>query len=372
MGEAFEGIAVGAENRTENLGMEILFPGIEATTPVVEVAVEEPDVELWRARVALALDAPDHSEAALVASESAPTSITGATLVVPIVPSPAYRSRIKEVVEPLAAKIRPMKMRRATRDDVPAMVDVDLKAFHSVYKDSPLSPEELRADLLTKFAGRYEKIGGKWIEMVFSRDDRPLGFIMGCPTSKPPEEFVSWEDTTDNGTLDSTYDPNGKHLYVVSLSTVPEASSNGAQDMLMVNMIGNIVGGGYEAYFESRLPGLKKWVLGQCRASGKRYGDLTKTECDNYAQTYFESKIVKDDKKVPLDPMMRMYEGMGCSFVKLAPDAYQDSLSMNYGVVCRLDNPLPPKLQHYRAAQKLAGLGFRAVSHVPLLIDKLP
>ena len=54
MGEAFEGIAVGAENRTENLGMEILFPGIEATTPVVEVAVEEPDVELWRARVALA------------------------------------------------------------------------------------------------------------------------------------------------------------------------------------------------------------------------------------------------------------------------------------------------------------------------------
>ncbi len=265
----------------------------------------------------------------------------------------------------------PFHLREATREDIPAMVDVDLVAFRSVYKNYDMAPEELREDLLAKFTGRFDKIGGQWSEMLFSRDERPLGFITACPTSKPPEDFKSWEDTTDDGTLETTYDPGGRYLYVVSLSVLPEGSNSKGQDMLMTNMIGRIIAGDYQAYFESRLPGLKKWVLARCRDEKRSLSSLNIAERDNYAQTYFESTTEKDGKKVPLDPLMRMYESMGCSFIKLAPDAYKDELSLDYGVVCQFDNPLPDRLRHRPLARKAIGMAVRAASHSPRIMERI-
>jgi hypothetical protein len=53
------------------------------------------------------------------------------------------------------------------------------------------------------------------------KDGKIVGFLMFTTTSKTPEEFKSREDTTGGGTLETTYDPNSKNIYVVGLSALP-------------------------------------------------------------------------------------------------------------------------------------------------------
>ena len=194
---------------------------------------------------------------------------------------------------------------------------------------------------------------------------------MACPTSKAAEDFISWEDTTDNGTLKTTYDPAGEYLYVVSLSTTPEVSGIGGGDMLMANMIGRIIGGNYQAYFESRVPGLRGWVLKQCRENKTSLKDLNQDDLYAYAQQYFELTTTVDDKTVPFDPLLRIYESMGCSFVKIVPDAYQDPKSLNFGVVCHYDNPLPVALRRIPGVPQLYGKAIGAISHSNWLTRKV-
>jgi hypothetical protein len=280
-------------------------------------------------------------------------------------------SQLTQSITSQRDRLVPFVMREATVADVPALVDIDMVAFRSVYAHYGMGEDELAADLINKFYGRMEILGDGWTEILFSRDERPLGFIMACPTSESPEDFVSWEHTTRNGTLDGTYDEDGNFLYVVSLSVLPEASNAGGQDMLMMNMIGNIVKGDYHAYFESRLPGLKRWMMSRCRENGLKLDALNQEERDGFAEQYFESRIEIDGKKVPTDRLMRMYESMGCSFVKLAPDAYQDELSMNYGVVCQYDNPLPDWVRRSAIARGVIGSAIRVASHSPDLIERL-
>jgi hypothetical protein len=261
-------------------------------------------------------------------------------------------------------------LRPATGDDMSALVSADMQAFRSVYKFQDMSEDELAADLLTKFEGRYEKLGGFWMQ-VLENQGKIVGSITACPTRKTPEDFTSWEDTTDNGTLETTYDPDGKKLYVVSLSVLPEASAVNGQDMLMANIIGKIIGGDYQAYFESRMPGLKKWMLNQCRADGVKLADVSPEDIQAYSEKYYTSTIEVEGKARSIDPLLRMYQEIGCKIVKLVPDAYQDTLSMNYGAVCVYDSPLPTLVKSIPFVRRAIGSSISAVSHSNYLTRKL-
>jgi len=334
------------------------------------------------------VDLPDviDAESLARAREEVEATFKGAGLVVETVSEVAARvdARVAEAVTPaekkplgvrLLAKRDAIKqdlslhLRGAREEDIDQLVTVDLKTFDSVYKDRETSEEELRAELTGMFTERYEMLGGQWIR-VLEKDGKLLGCIVACPTSKPPEDFISWEDTTDNGTLKTTYDPQGKYLYVVSLSAMPEISGAGGGDMLMANMIGRIIGGDYHAYFESRVPGLKRWVMNQCRPTKTKLANLTEEQLDAYAEEYFGLEVEKDGKQVPIDPLLRMYDSMGCSFVKIVADAYQDSLSLNYGVVCQYDNPLPDLARRIPFVRRAAGGLIGLVSHSNLLTQK--
>ena len=262
-----------------------------------------------------------------------------------------------------------LHLRGLRPSDIDQLVEVDLKTFSSVYKNSELSREELKADLAEKFKMRYEILGSKWMR-VLEKNGKLAGCIVACPTSKSPQDFESWEKTTDNGTLKTTYDPNGDHLYVVSLAAMPEVSGSGGGDMLMANMIGRIIGGNYSAYFESRVPGLKRWVLNQCRPTKTKLADLTSDQLDAYAQQYFGTTITQDDKQVPIDPLLRMYKSMGCSFFKIVPNAYQDPISLNYGVVCQFDNPMPKLVRNIAPLRRAAGGLISLIGHSNLLTQK--
>ncbi|MEI7759079.1 MAG: hypothetical protein WCJ05_02770 [bacterium] len=281
------------------------------------------------------------------------------------------KAAIIPVVDNIEAD-RPKKLtlRKATIDDVEKLVDVDIKAFNAVYKDYDVAEDEWRSSLVEKFKGRLEKIDNDWCQ-VLENHGKIVGFIMACPTSKKPEEFTSWEEITDNGTLDTMFDPKGKNIYVVSLSVLPEGSLAGGQNMLIANIIGKFIKEGYEqGFFESRLPGLRNWVKRQSKKREQDFGSLSKEQLDEYANEYFNKTKLIDGKEVPLDRLLRLYASVGCEFIKLVPDAYKDGQSMNYGVMCAYKNPIPKKLA-FRPITTIVGSAFRAMSHSNKLTNKV-
>lgn len=264
-----------------------------------------------------------------------------------------------------------VRTRAATEQDIEEIVDVDVRAFSSVYADYDVDPSIWRKELVDKFEGRYEKLGGKWLR-IFERDGKIAGFINSCPTSKTPEDFVNWEDTTDDGTLETTYDPNGDYLYVVSLSMVPEGSKLKGQNMLFGDQIGQFVTGQFkQAFFESRMPGFRKWVDERTAETSLSADELSSELRDELAQEYFALTKEVNGKTVPHDRLLSIYKAVGCRLLKVVPDAYQDAPSMNYGVVCVFDNPLPETLRRSKLASTIAGQCIRAVSKSLTISKKL-
>jgi hypothetical protein len=251
---------------------------------------------------------------------------------------PVYEAPALTVV-PSAAEtsIAPkFTIRGATPADIEAIVDVDIRSFDSVYTNYDQDEATLRADLIEKFRGRLEKVGSEWMP-VLERDSEIVGYMCSCPTSKSPTDFESWEKTTDNGTLDSTYDPNGENVYVVSLAALPKGSDG--KDMLYANQIGKMLKEGYKlGFFESRLPGMRDWVLAnKCNGSEEEIAGLDPETATVYAKEYFNTYTEYKGKTVRQDPLISFYEKIGCSCETLLPDAYQDEPSMNFGVMCIYD-----------------------------------
>lgn len=275
------------------------------------------------------------------------------------------------------AKNPHFKIRSATEADIDAIVDVDIRSFESVYSDYGQDKQKLHEDLRGKFLGRLRKVGGEWMP-VLENNGEIVGFMTCCPTSKTPEEFKSWEDTTDNGTLDSTYDPDGKNVYVVTLSVLPEGSAG--KDMLFTHQIGKMLREGYSlGFFESRLPGLRDWIMAnKCHDSEGIMDRLTDKQKDAYANEYFDSTIEIDGKEARRDKLIRLYERVGCKPLRVVPDAYRDKPSMDYGVVCVFDgsslfdgSTLPVKVPQNRMSRWIFGSLMQSVAHSPKLTRKL-
>ncbi len=245
--------------------------------------------------------------------------------------------------------------RRAQLTDLDALVELDIEAFKAVYAEYDQTDEELREELGEKFAKRLEKIDLDWVR-VAEMDGEICGFMMSCPTSKAPEDFVSWEDTTNHGTLEGTYDPNGENVYVVSLTMPRPECGDSPKNMLFVDQIGKMIQDGYKrGYFESRMPGLREWVTEECQKRSLDLGKLEQEELTALANEYASSKVIRNGKEVLRDPHLRMYESIGCRFEAVVPDAYQDGPSMNYGVVAVYENPLPASIQRSARMSRMAG-----------------
>lgn len=262
------------------------------------------------------------------------------------------------------------KHRLATLADIEEIVDVDIRAFQKVYEVYDQDPEQLRQELVKKFSGRLEKTGGKWLTVLINKD-KIVGFMNSCPTSKSPEDFRSWEETTNNGTLDGTYDPDGKNVYIVSLSMLPEGSRDSGQNMLFAQQMANFVRGGYErAFFESRLPGLRIWMQDQCIKSGTDIEQLTAEQKQTYAEQYLDLRTIIGGKEVRKDKLNRIYDASGCSIGNVVAGAYKDHPSMDFGVVRIFENPLPKKLQKNLLARYILGGALSLASRSHWLMQK--
>lgn len=268
------------------------------------------------------------------------------------------------------ARLPKFTTRSVSLNDLDSLVDLDIEAFRSVYDEYDMSREELRDDLRIKFNNRLTKLESDWTTVV-EMDGELCGFIMSCPTSKKPEDFESWEKTTDEGTLDTTYDPNGDYIYIVSLTMPRPGCGESPKNMLVVDRIGKLAQSQAKCvYFESRMPGLRDWVSEKFQGQPHKVDSLPEDELQALAEEYKESTVIKNGKEVMRDPHLRMYKSIGCRFVKVAADAYQDGPSMNFGVVTVYDNPLPKALQGNRAASIAAGGLIRSAGRSHKLVKR--
>ncbi len=326
-----------------------------STTETDDFVDEQPiTVGTARSEVAAAF-----TEAAATVITKEPIADTGA----------AVPTRIPEAAEAVAEKPK-YTSRPATEMDIDKLVDIDMQAFSRVYAGYHQTPEELRADLTAKFQGRLEMLGGRWIRIA-EKDGEPVGFTVACPTSKSPDSFESWEQTTDNGTLKTTYDPKGEYVYITSLSML-DGSGEVARNLLFANMLSEAIKGGYKsAYFESRLPGLQTWMKRESAQQGTTIDALSAEDQAEMADTYFNLKVTRNGKELPYDYLMRIYAQAGCKFVKLVPNAYADDPSLNYGAVGVFDIPVPKPILKNRVARNVVGTAVGMLARSEWAVKKL-
>ncbi|HET9518341.1 MAG TPA: hypothetical protein VFO77_11490 [Actinoplanes sp.] len=250
--------------------------------------------------------------------------------------------------------------------DLHDMVDVDLRSFDRVYREYEGDRLTMREDLVGTFTGRLQKVAD-WTPVVLDRG-KVVGFMMGCPTDRGPADFTTWEDMTDNGTLNSTFSATGRNTYIVSLSMLASHSSSPARSMLIATHLGLLIRGGTDlAFFESRMPGLRSWAKAQCRKRGINLDELSDEETNILAETYFGLTRTVNGKTGPHDRLLRIYQEAGAKHLKLIPNAYQDHPSMDYGVLTAFTNPLPPWARRNPVIRQVLGRFILLAAKSPMI-----
>ncbi|MCA9324569.1 hypothetical protein KDA23_00670 [Candidatus Saccharibacteria bacterium] len=247
-------------------------------------------------------------------------------------------------------------VRHARLDDIDRLADIDLASFDEAYGDD--KPEKTAVvDMLTR---RWHN-AADWM-YVAEQQDEIRGFVTAFRTNKSADEFTSWEDTTNDGTLDGVVEPKGKYVYVCNM-TIEKGFGASAMDMLLANLFANsIAEGGVEyGYFESRMPQFRRLL--------ERNGLLDMANDDpaflsELAQDYTELRR-RDGKRY--DWQLRMYEGMGFTLGRAVSGAFNDEGSMNFGVVAKVASPLKnqPAIVRRPAAKAL-----RQIAKHPKLLEK--
>jgi hypothetical protein len=66
-----------------------------------------------------------------------------------------------------------------------------------------------------------------------------------------------------------------------------------------------------------------------------------------------------------------MYESLGYKLERLVSDGFSDEASLNFGVVCRVDNPFKNKFTDVAPVRKLTGSLLRRISNHPKILKKV-
>ncbi len=261
-----------------------------------------------------------------------------------------------------------VKVRNAVFEDVPRLAEIDLQRYKRVYGQTPPTTEEVEA----MFTERLTNATPEWM-FVCEVDGQVEGFVTGFRTNKPIEEFISWEESTANGTLKDKVDPDGRYGYIANLTVNPVATKLGGEDMLMVNLLAKAVKEGLEyGYFISRIPVFAAHLKRNIRQRGLSEADLTPHMIDQFANEYVRSREIVDGKEVATDYELRMYEEAGFQMGRLVKDAFQDPQSHDYGVL--FTTPIPPNnkvLKQIKPLRSTMASVLRFASKHPKLLNKI-
>ncbi len=234
--------------------------------------------------------------------------------------------------EAVAAKEK-VRTRHATPEDLDRIVALDRKMFRSAYGEAIPSVEEVKSMMSQRLANIEN--GGGWMRVV-EVDGEIEGFITGFKTNKPEDKFVSWEDSTADGTLNGKIDPDGDYVYICNLTVGPKAQKHSGTEMLVAQILGEAIsdGGVKYGYFESRMPLFRSWLKNELAKEGTRPSDLSEEAMHAKAQKYVDMpEKDKEGNTNRRDRLLTYYEGMGMKKGSLVPGAFKDPASHDYGVV---------------------------------------
>lgn len=229
-----------------------------------------------------------------------------------------------------------MKVQNTTTQDLDGIEAVEYNRYAVLYAEKPEKKRRFRKTLEKRLL-----VANKWMWVV-KNDEKVLGSLSAQPTSKNPQEFKSWEESTNNGTLEGTYDENGQNVYVVNLDVLQEGTKKGAQYMLMAYLAAKVLEDNKRiVFFESRMPGFREYIVKDKKISIGKWESLNKDAQDELATEYSKQKITVNGKLVPRDKLLKFYQGAGFKRDNVVANAFDDPESLNYGLVFYANNDLP-------------------------------
>ena len=217
---------------------------------------------------------------------------------------------------------RKIRIRQARVDDIEAILLVEKKAW----------PENLRAspEMYESRLGTFPQ--GILVAETEGRIEGVVVFQIMNFNSMP--DISSWSETTDNGYIRNSHDPQGNTLYGVNLSVSPQTQSrvavalSEAVDKLAIKLdFKQIVLG-------ARIPRFARYLKHYCQKNS--ISVISDEKRDSIADHYIRATTKKGH---PLDPEINFYQKAGTKIIKLLPDYFKDPESLDYGVLIIWLNP---------------------------------
>ena len=112
-----------------------------------------------------------------------------------------------------------MKTRLARPDDLPAIMEIERESFEEVGEAAMASETMMRNRIIRCNAAEP---GWFWVAVSGNTVE---GYVVLQPTTLEPDSCTSWDISTDNGTLERTFNNDGETVFGVSLGTRENAPS---------------------------------------------------------------------------------------------------------------------------------------------------
>jgi len=144
----------------------------------------------------------------------------------------------------------------------------------------------------------------------------------------------TWDETTDNGYIRNTHNPEGDTVYGVNLSVSPRAQKRLA--IALLEAVGKLVikCNLKQGLLGGRIPGFAKHFKQYCQK--KNLSSVSNKKRDKIAEEYL---WVTTSHSRALNPEIGFYKKLGLRLVKLLPGYIEDPQSLNYGVLFLWSNP---------------------------------
>lgn len=254
-------------------------------------------------------------------------------------------------------------VRRAEERDLDRLAEIDLMMFDKAYGQDVPKHSEVKEMMARRLGNIKDGGGGMFVCEV---DGEVNAFATYFRTNKPWEEFTTWEDTTNNGTLDGVVEPEGRYAYVVNMTVAPRASKVRGMQKVVANMFASAITEGLEyGYFVSRIPQLTQWM----QEKGIDYTTRSPEELDALAAEYITTTTIsRKGKEEPYDYELRTYLRSGFKEGSLVKGGFSDEESLNYGVTFRVDTPLTNLPRPFR---RIAAAGLSLAARSTKLAGKL-
>lgn len=254
-----------------------------------------------------------------------------------------------------------MKTRKTKITDIDGIAQVEFDRYQIRYSEHPEEKPRFKSMLKQRL-----EIAQDWMWVLVDKDEI-AGAISAQTTNKSLDDFESWEKSTDNGTLRSTFDKTGQNVYVVNLDVSRQATKHNGQYMLMLRFASQVVARGKKlVFFESRMPDFREYVASKYGL--EKWDHLAKTEQHQIAEDYTHLK--KQDSNKLHDRLLNFYAESGFKFYKVIDNAFVDGESLNFGVVCYTKNPFP-KLLRIWPFNRFFGFLVRVLGKNPRILDWL-